>query len=382
MSRTPERIRIDRNEFLARQDRLRAAAAERGWPGVAVLGRGGGTYDRHGDLMYLSGHYQTFVYLPDRPPLWSGRSHALLVIPVEGPAILLCSAPEVDPDVVVDDVRFASDFPAEAAALLGELGGGGFSGFDVAAASLARRLPLDRFEPGEPLIEGFRRHKSEAEQWLLRHACAIGTEAVEALMAAAQPGATEGEAVAAAAEVVVRAGGALYAVTLAVADRAAGFTGRPLPGFRAERRFAAGEVARLDLAWVYEGYYCDFGRSWVVGGCGENERAAALISSLRSGLDAAVAAASPGATAGAVARAGFAALPARVEAGYPPHWGHGLGMGWEGPWLLPDNDEPIEAGYALAIEAVVRSDGLAAGGEYDVLVTRSGPDILTPASWP
>lgn len=361
---------------------LRAAAAERGWPGVAVLGRGGGTYDRHGDLMYLSGHYQTFVYLADRPPLWSGRSHALLVIPVEGEAVLLCSAPEVDPDVAVDDVRFTSDFPAEAAASLGELGGGGFSGFDVTPATVAGRLPLDRFEPAEPLIESFRRHKSEAEQRLLRHACAIGTDAVEALMAAAQPGATEGEAVAAAAEVVVLAGGAFYAVTLAVGDRAAGFTGRPFPGFRAERCFAAGEVARLDLAWVYEGYYCDFGRSWVVGGSGENERAAGLISSLRSGLDAAVASASPGATAGAVARASLAALPAGVETGYPPHWGHGLGMGWEGPWLLPDSDEPIEADYALAIEAVVRSDGLAAGGEYDVLVTPSGPEILTPASWP
>jgi hypothetical protein len=51
------RLSIPRVEFIARQERLREIVEERGWPGIAVLGRGGGAYDRHGNLMYLSGHY-------------------------------------------------------------------------------------------------------------------------------------------------------------------------------------------------------------------------------------------------------------------------------------------------------------------------------------
>jgi Xaa-Pro aminopeptidase len=373
---------IPRGELLTRQALLRDVARERGWPGVAVLGRGGGTYDRHGDLMYLSGHYQSFVHLPDRPPLWSGRSHALLVIPLEGPTRLLCSAPEFDPDIAVDDAVATGEFARDAAIILDELGGGGFSGWDVAPFTLARKLPLTKFEPAEPSIEALRRRKSPAEQALLRHNGAVGTQAVEAIMGAAVPGATEGDAVAAGLAVVARHGGAVAAMTLSAGDRIESFTGRPFPGYRAERELVRGELARLDLAFVIEGYYCDFGRSWVVGGSGENLPAERLIAAVRGGLEAAVNAARVGASAGAVARAGTAALPDWAETGYPPHWGHGLGMGWEGPMLLPENDEPLEEGFALAIEVVVRAAGLAAGGEYNVLVTVDAPEILTPAAWP
>ena len=374
-----ERVSISRAELLARQQRLRAAAEERGWPGVAVLGRGGGTYDRHGDLMYLSGHYQSFVHLPDRAPLWSGRSHALLVVPVEGRTRLLCSAPDFDTGLAVDDVAASGEFARDAARLLEELGGGGFSGWDVAPASLARALPLERFEPAEPVIEALRRRKSPAEQALLRRNCVIGTEAVEALMAAAVPGATEGEAVAAGVEVVACYGGRIAGIDLSAGDR---IIGRPFPGYWAEHKLEPGDLARLDLAFVVDGYYCDFGRSWVVGGPDLNPDAAELIAVVRTGLDAAVAAAVPGATAGALARAGSAALPDWVETGYPPHWGHGLGLGWEGPMLLADSDEPIEEGYTLAVEVILRARALTAGGEYDILVTAAGPEVLTPAHWP
>src|SRR6188472_1645872 len=84
--------RISREEYSERQHRARELAERAGASGVVVIGRGGGTYDRHGDLWYLTGHYQTFPYLHDRPPLWSGRAHAVLVLPVEGESLLICSA--------------------------------------------------------------------------------------------------------------------------------------------------------------------------------------------------------------------------------------------------------------------------------------------------
>jgi Xaa-Pro aminopeptidase len=347
-----------------------------------VFGRGGGTYDRHGDLLYLTGHYQTYPYLPDRPPLWSGRAHAVLVLPVDSEPVLICSAPEVSPDVDIADVRVAGgDFAAQCATLLEPLGGGGLVGLDAVPASLAAGLGLDRFERADNVLERLRRRKSPAEQAILREACSIGTAAVDAVIAKALPGATEGEAIAEAAAIACARGAIPYLMAFATGDRASFYTGRPLPGWRAERQLRAGEPARLDLVLVLDGYYCDFGRSWVVGGAAPGDPLQLLVDTLRNSLDAAMAAAVPGAPACAIARAGQAALPKEVETGYPPHWGHGLGLGWEGPWLLPDNDEPLEEGYALAIEVALTHCGHTLAAEHDVLIDADGPELLTPAGW-
>ncbi len=373
---------ISRDEIRARQDRVREACRERGWPGLVVFGRGGGTYDRHGDLLYLTGHYQSFVHLPDRPPLWSARSHALLVLPVDREATLICSAPDVDGAVAVDDIRVTANLAAEAAPLLRRCAGGGLAGADIVPYALARELPLGELVAADALLDSLRRRKSQAEQQLLRHVCAIGSRAATALMTAAVPGATEGEAVAAAAEVAYAEGAVVYLPVLSSADRVASYTGRPLPGYRHERRFAAGDLTRLDLVIVYEGYYCDFGRSWVVGGNDQATGARALIGAVRDGLDAALAATRAGATAGEVARAGTAAVPPGFSPSYPPHWGHGLGLGWEGPMLLSDSEEVIEEGTALAVEVTVQSaDGRAASGEEDVIVREDGVEILSSAPW-
>lgn len=376
----PPRIRSD--EFRDRRDRLISLAAERHWPGVAVLGRGGGTYDRHGDLMYLTGHYQGFVHLRDRPPLWSGRSHALLTLPVKGEPVLLCSAPGLDPAVDLADVRVTASFPRDAAALLRRLGGGGFSGFDVAPVGWARTLPLDRFEPAEDVIESIRRRKSVAEIELLRYACGLGSDAMAALIDGVVPGVREAEAVALCLDPVVRGGAVPYGVSLATGDAVAPAAGgRPFPGYRHERRVGNGDPVTVDLSIVYEGYYCDFARSWVVGGPGLNPAMDELVDALEHALDAAVSAAVSGSPASAIATAGAAALPPTVLPSYPRHWGHGLGMGWEGPFLLPDNGEVIDEGMTLAIERGVVSGDLTAYGEHDVLVTATGAEVLTQSGW-
>jgi Xaa-Pro aminopeptidase len=347
-----------------------------------VFGRGGGTYDRHGDVLYLSGHYQSFVYLRDRPPLWSGRSHTLLVLPVEGPPTLLSSAPDLDEDLAVEDVRVTRDFPRDAAPLLDQVAGGGLVGGDVVPYSLARELPLASFSPADDLLDELRRRKSPTEQRMLAHVCNVGSRAVSALMAQSLPGATEGEALAAAASEAYAEGAVIYVPALSAADRVTSYTGRPLPGYRYERRFSEGDLVRLDLVIVYDGYYSDFGRSWVVGGPGLNQQANALIVVVRNGLSAALAAIKPGIEAGAIARAGTAAVPPEFSLGYPPHWGHGLGLGWEGPMLLAESEDPIEDGMALAVEVTIQgAGGLAASGEENVIVRSGGAEVLTTSPW-
>lgn len=376
------RCQISAGEFAGRRERLRSEAERRGWPGIAVFGRGGGTYDRHGDLLYVSGHYQSYPYLRDRPPLWSGRAHAMLALPVVGEPVLVCSAPEISPELDIADVRVAAgDFAAQCTALMKPMAGGGLVGLDALPAPVGASLPIGDFEPADDVLEGLRRCKSPDEQAILREACRIGTAAVDTVIATAVPGATEGEAIAQAVAIVCAAGAAPYLVAFATGDRASSYTGRPLPGWRAERELAAGEPARLDLVIVLEGYYCDFGRSWVIGGAAPGDPLGRLVGALRDSLDAAVAAAVPGARAGAVARAGSAAVPGGVTMSYPPHWGHGLGLGWEGPWLLPDNDEQLQDGYALAIEIALSHGGHTLAAEHDVLIGADGAELLTPAGW-
>lgn len=376
------RPRISIEEFHERQDRARELCSARGWPGLAVFGRGGGTYDRHGDVLYLTGHYQSFAYLRDRPPLWSGRSHTLLVLPVDGPPALLSTAPDLDPDLALEDVRITSDFLHDAAVLLPRVAGGGLVGSDVVPYSLARELPLDSFAPADKLLDELRRRKSEAEQRILAHVCEIGSRAVTAVLNASVPGATEGEAIAAAAGIAYADGAVIYLPILSSADRIENYTGRPLPGYRHERRFAAGDLARLDLVIVYEGYYCDFGRSWVVGGGGEDPEAGRLIDAVQDGLRAALAVIKPGIEAGAIARAGTANVPAEFSLAYPPHWGHGLGLGWEGPMLLPDSRDLVEEGMALAVEVTINGTrGRTASGEENVIVRADGAERLTTSLW-
>lgn len=377
-----DRPTIEKDEYVARRRRLAEAARDRGWEAVVVFGRGGGTYDRHGDLLYLSGHYQPFVYLYDNPPLWSGRSHSLLVCPADGDPVLLATTPEIDPDVAVADVRVARDFAAEASDLLGEFERGGVIGLDVLPMSLGHGMPLERYQPAEETLHLQRRQKSDAELKIIRVACDIGTAAVEAAMRALVPGRSEGEAIGRLAEVVFGAGGQIYLLTLATADRIEHFTGRPLPGYRPERVCAQGELARMDLVMIFEGYMCDFGRSWVIGGAGLKPDADRFLEAIEAALSAACAAARAGATAGEVAQAGTDAYPSDVALAYPPHWGHGLGLGWEGPMLLPDNSEMLERGYALAIETAARGPGGLGGfGENNVLVGETAGEIITPAPW-
>ena len=85
-----------------------------------------------------------------------------------------------------------------------------------------------------------------------------------------------------------------------------------------------------------------------------------------------------GALIGEVVAAGEAALAEWTRPQYPDHWGHGLGMGWEPPFLLPGSSERLEAGMTLAIERGVRSASASAYLEHDILVTESLPESSTP----
>jgi Xaa-Pro aminopeptidase len=122
----------------------------------------------------------------------------MLVLPVDGPSVLVCSAPEWEDSLPVDDIRSGDDFGALAREALQAVKGGGLVGFDTAPASIADILSDAKLAADDELLEHLRRSKSPAEIAVIRDACRIGSRAVDRFIAAAVPDATEGDAVSAA----------------------------------------------------------------------------------------------------------------------------------------------------------------------------------------
>ncbi len=65
--------------------------------------------------------------------------------------------------------------------------------------------------------------------------------------------------------------------------------------------------------------------------------------------------------------------------------GHGIGLGWELPWLTPTSEIVLEPGMTIAVEQHVSRPGAGTMRyEETVLVTEGEPEIMTascPARW-
>jgi Xaa-Pro aminopeptidase len=375
---------ITLDEYRARQAAFAASLATAGLAGALVVSRGGATADRYASVLYLTGHYQSYSYLPDAPGLFSARAHTALAIRADGACVLCVSVPEHH-GVVADHVRHGDDFSAAVAGALADLGlSGGLSirlglvGEDVLPLRVARALPsgLD-LVPCDALLEALRRRKSPAEQALIREAAAIHRRGTDALLAALQPGVTEAEALAALAASVTAAGAGLYFTSVSSGETTSRWTSVAQPGF-SRRMLRAGDLLRFDVGIVWQGYLSDFGRTAVIGSPNAAQRH--LLDTLHAGLDAAIGAVRPGASVRDVVLAGEAVLARApdIESSFPVHWGHGLGLGWEGPYLTAAEEAVLEPDMYLAIERTLSLPGTGtAAAEQTLLVTQDGAEVLT-----
>jgi Xaa-Pro aminopeptidase len=377
--------------------------------------RGGGTQDHSADVLYLTGFYTPQPFVPDlaagssggsaRDWRWRAAGHAAVVVVTDGPASLVVDDDELqDPQPVAEAVVVSAD-PVEAVADLiladgrgsgdGNRKRAGLLGGEALAARWARRLAQrlgDRIElvEADELSWGLRTIKSPAERALLRASGALGARAMEIAMSAAVPGASEAEVAGALAAEVVGQGGTLYDValsagpwahTLAPSGGAAGVAGYTT------RRLGAGELLRIDAYGSLGGYLFDFARSRVVGRP-PNASQRELLDAVRDSVQAGIGALRPGVTLGAVADRCEAALasssytrrhgtPASALGGA---WGHGLGLGFEPPWIDVGSEVVVEEGMCFAIERRIGTPGVG-GAQYEdsVLVGSGGADLLTPA---
>jgi Xaa-Pro aminopeptidase len=383
-------------EFRERQEKVRAAAAAQGLDGVVVWSRGGGPVDMSADVAYLANHYSQQPYMTDYVGIGSGRSHGVVVLPVSGPSIVVMDIPWWRPDLVVaGDIRTGNDVVALAVDAMKSAGLDaarvGFVGTSNMSASaylaFVAALPSMTVVNTDAMVEEIRLHKSPAETALLRAAIKLGTEAVHRSMKYVVPGNTEADVAAEVAAVVARGGGALYDAPCGSGPNSHHFTWARMPSWDAVRPMQRGDIFHMDTYGALGGYFWDFGRCRVVGDDPSPEQIE-LIEANIAIVDAVCAAIKPGIPASQAHRAGaevanqtpivkrLSDAPKDTE-GFPA-LGHGIGMGWEGPWITADDHTILEPGMAIAVETLFGATDV--GGtffEENGIVTDDGFEVLS-----
>lgn len=193
-----------------------------------MISRGGGTHDRVGDALWLTGLATSQGFVPDLPGGWRATGHVAVVVAADGPVTAVVESEELVPFAVADEIVVADDLIAAAArAVAGALPRGGRQRVGVVGADatpypwwtaldeiVGERRAAVALEVADDLGLALRRVKSPAEQDLLRAAGRLGSRAMAAALAAAVPDATEAEVAATFVQRVVREGGAVYDVVL------------------------------------------------------------------------------------------------------------------------------------------------------------------------
>jgi Xaa-Pro aminopeptidase len=395
MTFKPQSSPIGAEEFTVRRAAATAAGRAKGYDGLLVCSRGGGTVDRFADLLYLANYYTPFPYIPDLNRDWTGRGHGFLVLPARGDARLVADVPYLTevalaPESIVkaDDVM---------AAVVEALKSSGLARARVAVAgddvltwkmwrTLSEALPDIAWVPDDDILGDLRAVKSPGEIAILRDSARLGSRTIEAMLAAAVPGVTHADVVAAGQDVLVRAGGILYNSFMAsgTGGNAPTVVRHNFPTWAAPEPLQEGQWLRLGISGVYRGYYFDVSRSKAIGHVTAEQAHAfeAAIACIQAGI----AAMRPGVAAGEVARAG---LKKQEELGFPldgvfSGLGHGIGLGWDRPWLVPNEAMPLRANMVLNLERTLSRGGYLGDFEETLLLTEDGPELLTDArirSW-
>jgi Xaa-Pro aminopeptidase len=391
----PERL-IPSDEFRDRQTRARAAAAERGLEGLVVWSRGGGPIDQAADLVYLSNFYTQQPFIADHVGIGSARCHGALILPVEGPSILVIDIPWWRKELTVaDDVRPGNDVvplvtdALRSARLEGRKVGVVGASMMTAAAYLGmlEGSSTTEFVRTDTLIEGLRIYKSEAEVAAIRAAVSLGSAAVSAAFDVIAPGVTEADAAAEAAYVIAKAGGAWYDAPCGSGPNSHFFTWARMPSWDARRPLESGDAFHMDCYGSFGGYYWDFGRVRVAGDEPTDvqlrmmEANIAIVHAVCEAIRPGVRACDAHAAGAAVAAehsivAELAEEPGETE-GFPA-LGHGYGVGFEGPWIAPDDETELMPGMAIACETLFgRADVGGTFFEENGVVTEDGFEILS-----
>ncbi|MFM8350425.1 MAG: M24 family metallopeptidase [Actinomycetales bacterium] len=382
------------SEYLLRQGLLRELLQAEGFDGAIVWGRGSTNVDGSADLLYVTGHLSAVTHILDSPT-HSARGHAGLVLPVEGPSILVTDSYDADfASIPVDDARMSIRVDVDTARAAVEAG---LQGRRIALIGMSGLLfahharmvdvlgPNTTLVPADEILVAMRVLKSEAEIDLLREASRIGCDWVNRMIDVAVPGVTEGDVVGEGLQYLASAGGWPYDVAVGSGPHSHRYRSRQaLPTWDASYVLKEGDLFHADV-WgpTAHGYFCDLTRSTVVGAKPTASQARALNDSVDL-VEHVTTFIEPGVRFGDLQERAGAWLAKRDGGGGSafsamiPFVGHSLGLECEAPFITSIEDTLVAPGMVLAIECFLGGDpGEGAGFEHVLVVREGALEILT-----
>jgi Xaa-Pro dipeptidase len=386
-------------EYQARWSMIHEDMAAKGYEAALIFGKGGGSYDRCGDVLYLSNYYSCASGQEVDNPLNTARSFsAVLLQPGQAPELII---DEPDPRhelLSIERVSGHSNVMTAAGHALAARnikGTVALVGTDFLPVKYWRLLdaaaPGTQWVEDETLVQRARRIKSPAEMEIFREAGAIATRALDLLMEGLVGGVSEAEAVAEVIREIRRSGGVCQMIPVAHGEHISRWATDPFTGAGTTIP-KQGDLVRgwLDSI-IFQGYWLDPGRTAVAGGKPNGDQKA-LMENCIAIVDGVIDAIKPGANVHDVARIGDA-LSAQFQEGDSqmndqwPLYGHGTGLYWEHPYIgvkMSEPDDHFEAGMVLGVEAFLHIEGVGtAAHEQNLIVHADRNEIITdsPITW-
>jgi len=387
------------DEYEGRWERIQEAMKQRGLSTVLVWGRSGGTYDRAGDVLYLTNYYGNNSGQGYDNPYTHCRAFSAVILRAgQEPELLVDDSwPRMDL-IATSRVSWSRNPGAAAAKALlegGASGRVGICGTDFFPMKywneLREATPGIEWVPVDDLVLQVRKVKSARELEAVRRAGYISTKAMSAMIEGLMTNMSEAEAAGEAAREVVRHGGAIHMMPCSHGEDIHYFVSNPITGY-SQAKPQPGDLAR---AFVYgpmfEGYYSDPGRTIVIG----NKQTSAQRELLEAGAgmcDRLLAAIRPGMPVRELAEMGDRILldmgsEKDQAADKFPIYGHGLGLFFEKPYIstvMGDPEDVFLENMVVGIETFVGREGVgSAGFEQNAIITKDGVELITttPMLW-
>ena len=386
-----------KEEYEERWRRVYDEMDARGFDAAVIWGRSAGTYERCGNVLYLTNYYSYQSGHEEDTNMWMGISFSAAIMSNrEAPTLVADMADFPSHLLPLDDYVWEPNVilaVAKAIRNRGLKGRVALVGTDFLPVKyfnvLKEELQEVEFVAADDLLVNVRRRKSPRELDCYREAGDRASAALTAQMEkVVQGGVSQSEAAAAGAAEVIRRGGFPHMVPVSSGKGIYQFYGDHITGSSSQVVLNEGDMVRT---WIYgpmwQGYWLDPGRTAVVGRKPSAEqrdfieKGAAIIDRLIQEIR-------PNRKVADIVGLG---IDMRRETGTEddqpgkmwPLFGHGVGLFWEPPWLLKsaadeNNPDVFYEGDVLGVEVFLYWPHLGSLGiEQNIIVGREENELLT-----
>lgn len=367
-------------EYEARWANVERLIVADGFETAVVFGRGGGSMDNCGDILYLSNHYSVSGGMDSR--IWSARSFSGIILQKGQAPELHIDEPEPRRDLVSIENVYCDNHPfLSIAQRLKERGISGrvaFCGSWFVPVKYWRQLieatPDIVWDDCDDLVRRARAIKSPRELDTYRIAGESATLATDALMQGLVAGMTGCAAAGEAAKIVVARGGRIQAIGTNYGDTMDHDYRFPLTGATSDAA-APGDMVRGTVhAAFQQGYYLDPGRTAVRGT--PTSRQARLMEATADIVLRLSDMMRPGTLLKDVAAEGdrltaaFGGAESAIMKNFP-FYGHGIGLSFEQPRIstvMSEPDDRVKENMVFGVEAFLADEEAGSAFVEDILI--------------